>query len=79
MNKEDRAFFDSCDSYKNYENIDEYKKDIRRWLTLSSWHYTEEQADELMAMKERTAWIEQAFDNKEPVADIAADVGYCCG
>lgn len=79
MSKKEREFFDSCDSFKNYSNIDEYKADIRRWLTLSSWHYSEEKANELMEMAERAVWIEQAFQNKEPASAIAADVGYCCG
>lgn len=77
MNKEDRAFFDSCDSYKNYENIDEYKKDIRRWLTLSSWHYSDDQAGKLIETQKD--YIEQAYDSREPAADAGAEVGYCCG
>jgi hypothetical protein len=48
MAKNDRAFFDGCDSFKNYANIGEYKVDIRQWLALSDWHYAEEQADKLM-------------------------------
>ena len=79
MSMKDREFFDSCDSFKNYASIDEYKADIRRWLTLSDWHYSKEQADKIIDAPERAAWIEQAFDDREHVSSIGADVGYCCG
>lgn len=79
MSKKDREFFESCDAFKNYADIDEYKADIRRWLTLSDWHYTEDEANELIERSERAEWIRQAFDEKEPAASIAADVGFCCG
>ena len=79
MNKEEREFFESCDLFKDYQSIEEYRADIRRYLTLSSWHYSEEMADEIMSMPGRVNWIERAFAEREPAADIAVDVGYFCG
>lgn len=77
MSKKEREFFDSCDSFKNYANIDEYKADVRRWLTLSSWHYSEEKAEKLI--DQQSAYIEKAYADREPAADAGAEVGYCCG
>lgn len=79
MSKKDRQFYESCDTFKNYANIDDYKADIRRWLMLSSWHYTGEEADNLMTAPNRAEWIKRAFEEREPVSDIASDVGFCCG
>jgi hypothetical protein len=79
MSTEDRAFFDSCDESRAYNSLDEYTADIRRWLILSSWQYSEEQADKLLADPIRKAWVQEAFEKREPVSDIASDVGYCCG
>jgi hypothetical protein len=79
MTEKERNFFASCESFKNYANSDEYIADIRRWLMLSDWHYTEEQADELINKPERMTWIKESFAKHEAVADIAIDVGYCCG
>lgn len=77
MSKKEREFFDSCDEFKNYAEIDEYKADIRRWLTLSSWHYTGKRANVLI--DQHTAYIKAAFDNREPAADAGAEVGFGCG
>ncbi len=79
MNTDDREFLDSCEEFKDYASIDEYIADIRRWLALSSWHYSEEQVDKLLADPIRMKWVEEAFEEKEAVSDIASDVGYCCG
>lgn len=77
MSKEDREFFDGCDDFKNYADIEEYKADIKRWLTLSSWGYSEERADKLI--KQNDAYIEKAFNEREPASDAGAEVGFSCG
>lgn len=77
MTNEERAFFESCDSYKNYSSIDEYIEDIRHWLTLSSWHYSEQRAQELIEANK--AYIEKAYASREPASDAGAEVGFCCG
>ena len=79
MSDADKEFFNSCDEFKDYPSIEEYTADIRRWLTLSSWHYSEEEAKRFTEIPVRKKWIEESFENKEPAADIAADVGYFCG
>lgn len=77
MTDKERDFYNGCDSFKDYANIDEYKADIRRWLTLSSWHYSE--ADAGRIIEQNKAYIERAYEAKEPAGDAAAEVGYCCG
>lgn len=77
MTEKEREFYISCDSFKNYASIDEYKADMLKWLKLSSWHYSEETAKELM--ESNSAYIEQAYADRVPVSDAAVDVGYCCG
>lgn len=79
MSDAEKGFFNSCDKFKNYPSIEEYTADIRRWLTLSSWHYSEEEAKKLTEDPTRKEWIHKAFEDKKPAADIAADVGYFCG
>ena len=79
MSDADKEFFNSCDEFKNYPSIEEYAADIRRWLTLSSWHYSEEEAKKLTEDHTRKEWIHKAFEDKEPAADIAAGGGYFCG
>lgn len=77
MTEKEREFYISCDSFKNYASIDEYKADMLAWLKLSSWHYSEKQAAELM--EENKDYIEKAYNDRVPVSDAAVDVGYCCG
>lgn len=77
MTKEEREFFVSCDSFKNYTSIDEYIVDTIRYLTLSSWQYSENEAKELIERDK--SYIKDCFKKKEPVADVAVDVGYNCG
>lgn len=77
MSEKEREFFDSCDSFKDYANIDEYKDDICTWLTLSDWKYKKSRAKELIKANE--AYIEKAYENKEPAADAGAEIGFCCG
>ena len=62
-----------------YKNIADYIAAIRAELVHSCWHYTEEQADELINRPERMQWIKDAFAKQEPVGDLAVEVGYCCG
>ena len=77
MNDEERKFMMDCDVFRDYTSIEEYKADIRRYLTLSSWHYSEEMADEIVTTND--ILIDRAFAENEPAADIAVDIGYSCG
>ena len=62
---------------KDYQNIEEYVKDIVTFLINSPWHYSEKEARELA--DERMIWIKRAFEKKEPAVDIAVEVGYSGG
>lgn len=77
MNDEEIKFMMGCDVFKDYTSIEEYKADIRRYLTLSGWHYSVEQADEIVTRS--AVLIGRAFAENEPAADIAVDIGYGCG
>jgi hypothetical protein len=48
-----------------------------KYSLICSWHYSEERARE--RCKERMAWIEEFFEQKEPADDASAEIGYCCG
>ena len=78
MTYDDHIFTEiECESFKEDSTFEEYKEDIIRYLTLSTWKYTEKQA---MAIVEREMnYIEESFDNKESVADTAVEIGYACG
>lgn len=78
--EEEREFFKSCDSFKNYSNIEEYLADIYHYLYLSSFHYSKEEVDKIFRIEPiRRKWVDESFAKKEPAADIAVDVGYFCG
>ena len=77
MTDEESKFMMDCDVFKDYASIEEYKADIRRYLTLSGWHYSVEQADEIVTRS--AVLIDRAFAENEPAADIAVDIGYGCG
>lgn len=71
------AFFDKCDEFGKYRDVKEYTEDILTILVYSSWHYSEEQARNLVDESEQ--FIKESFQNKVPAADCAVDVGYSCG
>ena len=77
MNKEKSKFVMDCDVFKEYTSIEEYKADIRRYLTLSGWHYSVEEADKIVSRSADS--IGRAFADNEPAADIAVGIGYGCG
>ena len=77
MDKKDQVFLDSCKSFKDYKSIDEYIKDIHQCLMLSSWHYSEQKANERIS--ENLSFIEASYKNKESAWNAAVDAGFCCG
>ena len=78
MTKQEYTFFTvTCESYIEGQSFEDYKDYIHKWLMLSDWHYTSEQAAELI--EERISFIEESYARKESVSDAAVDVGYCCG
>ena len=64
------SFIEGC-------SFEEYKRDILRYLTICAYRYTEECAQNLI--NRSRDFIKESYDNKEPVADVAIDVGYSCG
>ena len=76
MRKKEKEAYHKAHPF-TYENIDEYIKDVCKWLTLSDWHYSEEEAMRLIKM--RAAWIEECYDCQAPIDLAGAEAGYCCG
>ena len=77
IDPEDEKFLDDCEKVQDYLCIDDYKRDIKRWLVLSSWRYSESQAEDII--NTNMHFITDAFEKKEPVGDIGAEVGFGCG
>lgn len=78
MNNREYEFFTvTCENFIDGQSFEDYKAYIHKWLMLSDWHYTSEQAAELI--EERIGFIEESYARKEPASDAAVDVGYCCG
>lgn len=77
MNEEESKFMMDCDVFKDYTSIEEYKADIRKYLTLSGWHYSVEEVDKIVTRS--AILIDRAFAENEPAADIAVGIGYGCG
>lgn len=77
MTNDERKFYESCDTFKNYDSLEQYVADIKKWLTLSSWHYTEETAEKII--NENADYIKKAFARKDSASDTGAEIGYACG
>ena len=75
--KEGRKYKEDCEKFKDYKDSEEYKEDVVICLVYSSWHYSEEEARELV--NSRSDMIEEEYEAKTPADDCAADVGYFCG
>jgi len=78
MDNQDYEFFTvTCEHFIEGQSLEEYIDYICRWLMLSDWHYTKEQAEELI--QDRMFFIQESYVKKESVSDAAVEVGYCCG
>ena len=60
-----------------YQSIEEYANDVVEWLCLSPWHYSEDDAREIV--KDRKDWIVECYDCKAPIDIAGAEAGYFCG
>ncbi|MBR3004710.1 MAG: hypothetical protein IKH67_06570 [Lachnospiraceae bacterium] len=67
---ESESFIEGC-------SFEDYKQDVIRYLMLCSYKYSEKRAKSLV--NRRLAEIKRAYIRKDPVADIAIDIGYACG
>ena len=74
--EEEFLFVTSCVFHEG-QSFEAYKADVKRSLMLSSWHYSEERAEE--RMRKHRQYIEEAYRDREPVDSVAAEVGYSCG
>jgi len=75
---DDQAFVNTeCERFDENISFDEYKNDIIRYLTLSSWRYTEKQA--VAIVDREMEYIKECFADRETVADTAVEIGYGCG
>lgn len=77
MTNAERKFFDSCDTFKNYENLEQYEADVKKWLMLSDWHYTEETAEKII--NSNAEYIKRAFEQRDSASDTGAEIGFSCG
>lgn len=68
--------FESQD-FNDNSTFEEYKRDVVRYLTLCDYRYPEEIA--ISRVDESIDYIREAYENREPVSDLAIDIGYCCG
>lgn len=75
--EEARNFYEERCTLLDYKDIQEYIKDIIVCLVYCTWHYLEERARQ--QCEELMAWGEEYYEQKEPVGNAAADIGYCCG
>ncbi len=60
-----------------YKDIDAYIKDICKWLTLSDWHYSEEEA--MRNINRQRSWVVDCYAHKAPIDLAGAEIGYNCG
>ena len=74
---EARKFTDGCREFKNYKTIEEYTEDVVACLIYSPWHYTEEEARDIV--KGYMWYVKKAYEEKELADDCCAEVGYSCG
>ena len=62
----------------DYKSIEDFKEDVVMCLVYSSWHYSEEDAREIVD-KLRKDYIEEAYRDKEPAYDASCEAGYFAG
>ena len=78
LSREEVEFLNvTSEVFKKGQSLQEYKSDIKRWLMLCPRKYSSEFADHTIELY--SIEISLAHFNEEPVADIACDIGYCCG
>lgn len=77
MTENEEIFFRGCFKHKRYDSIEDFKIDIIKFLTLSSWHYKEDEAKEIVISEEK--FISECFARGETVSDVGAEIGYFCG
>lgn len=78
MTYDEYVFVDiESESFKEGCSFEDYKRDVVRYLMLCSYGYSEEDATALA--NKYINDLKKSFVEKEPVADLAIDIGYACG
>lgn len=67
---ESKSFMEHC-------SFEDYKRDVVRYLMLCSYNYQKE--DALSLVDQYIDDIKESYAKKEPVEDLAIDIGYACG
>ena len=78
-NKERREFDKLCDHRTDELSLMEYRTHIHRYLILSPWHYTPDQALERMTWDDSDEYIAECFEKGMPVSSCAVELGFGCG
>ena len=74
----EHLFFDiESEKFKEGCSFEEYKQDMVRYLMLCGYKYSETMAISLV--DKHINYIRDSFAKREPVANIAVDIGYMCG
>lgn len=75
----DEHIFLDVDSEQFHEgcSFEDYKRNIIRYLMLCGYNYSEQSAISLV--NHYMDDIKKSYGEKEPVADLATDIGYGCG
>ena len=77
--KSDEHIFMEYESrrFNKDSSFEEYIRDIKRFLTLSTWQYTEESAEYIV--EEEMCTVKSYYAWEKPVAEVAIEIGYGCG
>ena len=66
-----------CEKFNDNISFEDYKQNVIRYLMLCSYNYSQEYATWLVEKYMND--IKESFKKKEPVANVAIDIGYMCG
>ena len=74
--RERKSFDELCDLEPHGLSLQEYKAYIHRFLMLSPWHYTPDQALERMTWEGSPEYIAACYERGESVCGCAVELGY---
>ena len=75
--KETEYYYRSCNVYDPHMSYEEYVVHVFRCLVISSWHYSPEEATEVI--RKNSAFIKTSYEHKWTIIDTMVDIGYSCG
>lgn len=74
---ERESFREEMKEFQDGTSFEKYREEIRMWLRLFAWKYSQDRAEALV--RERENAIEEMYDAKVPVKDAALEVGFVGG